>query len=243
MERRRTGRLTQSSQRPMRGGWPNQANQVLSVFAVRHFFAKGLLDVGGDEGTDVAAEAGDFLDHAGADEGVGFLRHHENGFDALVEFAVHEGELELELEVGHSAKTANDGFALFGLDVVNEEPGERVDFNIRKMLDGAGGEVFALRHAEERSFAFVDGDGDDNAIEETCGALDHIEVTIGYRIETSRVYGGPHGGDGSKCAEEGKGIGGAIRRDFDLSQNRAEKFWLPLAGGAFLHPEDVDVVW
>ena len=58
--------------------------------AFLEFFLQRGFDVGGDEGGDVAVEAGDFLNHAGADEGVGFLGHHEDGLDVLVELSVHE---------------------------------------------------------------------------------------------------------------------------------------------------------
>lgn len=149
--------------------------------------------MGGDEAADVAAEAGDFLDHTGANEGVGFLGHHEDRFNLFVQLAIHEGELEFEFKVGNGAEAADDRFALFGLDVIHEQAGEGVDLDVGKVLDGAGGEILALHHTEHRRFAFIDGDGNDDPIEKAGRTLDNIQVTVGDRIKTTGVNGCPHG--------------------------------------------------
>lgn len=158
-----------------------------------------------NEGRDVATKAGDLLDHAGADEGIGFLGHHENRFNVFIELAVHQGELELEFKVGNGAKSADDRFAFFGGDIIDEQAGKGIDFNVGEVFDGARGEFLAAGHAEHGSFTFVDGDSDDDAIKKTRRALDYIQVTVGDWIETSRVYGCPHGRTVAECRRAGKG--------------------------------------
>jgi hypothetical protein len=142
---------------------------------------------GGDEAVDVASEAGDFLDDAGAEEGVGIFGHHEERFDTLVEFAVHEGELEFELEVGDCAEASKDGLTALLFDVIDEESGEGIDFDFFEVGDGLGDEVFAFFEGEEGVFGFIFCDGDDDAIEEFYGAFDEIEVAVGEGIETTWV--------------------------------------------------------
>jgi hypothetical protein len=146
----------------------------------------------GNEAADIPAETGDFFDQTGADEDVGVLGHHEDGLDAFVEFAIHERELELELEVGDGAKAADDGVAVDALDIFDEEAGEGIDRDVGKVRDGLGAEFLALRHGEERAFAFVLGDGDDDLVEEFGGALDDIEMAIGDGIETPGINRRPH---------------------------------------------------
>ena len=120
----------------------------------------------GNEGADITAEAGDLLDHARTNKRVRLLGHHKNSFNPFIELAIHEGELELELEVRDSPQTPDDRFTPFRYNIIDKEAGESVDLNIFQVLDGKGGEVLALAHGKERGFAFIDGNRDDHSIKE-----------------------------------------------------------------------------
>src|SRR3954470_13024306 len=75
----------------------------------------------GHKGRNVAAEPGDFLDDARTEERVSVLRHHENRFHVLVQFAVHQRELEFKFEIRDGAQAADDGLRFALLDVMNEQ--------------------------------------------------------------------------------------------------------------------------
>src|SRR4051794_4702146 len=49
-----------------------------------------------------------------------------------------------------------------------------------------------MRHAKERRFAFVNGDGNDYAVEKARSSRDHIQVTVGDWIETPRINRSAH---------------------------------------------------
>lgn len=186
---------------------------------------KGVADVGWDEGGDVAAEPCDFLHEPRAEERVGVLGHEEEGLDGLVELAVHQGELELELEVGDGAEAADDGAATASGDVVHEESLEAIDLDAMDAGAGEGGgeEVHAFLGGEEGGFGGVVGDGDDDAVEELGGALDDIEVPVGEGIEASGVDGGAHvqGVSRDAIGKEGWGsVRGASPRSFSVQGGR-----------------------
>ena len=144
------------------------------------------------EGGDVAAEAGDFFDDAGAEERVGVFRHHENRFHFFVQLAVHERELEFEFEVGDGAQTADDGLGFALVGVVNEQAVEGINFGVGDVFDAAADEFDAFFEREERLFAFVFGDRHDDMVEQFDGAFDDVEVAVRQGIKTAGINGGSH---------------------------------------------------
>ena len=93
-------------------------------------------------------------------------RHHEDGLDLTIQAAVHQRHLELELEVRHGAQPAHDHLRLAPLDVVDQQPVEGVDFDVRQILEDRARDLDPLGHREQRRFLRVDQDRDDDAIEQ-----------------------------------------------------------------------------
>jgi hypothetical protein len=61
-----------------------------------------------DEVADVASQAGDLTDQAGAEKREVDRRDEEDCFEPGVQLPVHQGHLEFILEVAHCTKASND---------------------------------------------------------------------------------------------------------------------------------------
>src|SRR5262245_23199197 len=61
-----------------------------------------------DEVADIASQGRDLAHHGGGDEHVLLARREEDGFDVGIQLAVHARHLELILEIGYGAQTAQD---------------------------------------------------------------------------------------------------------------------------------------
>lgn len=167
------------------------------------FGAEGGGDGGLDEEVDLAAEASNFFDEARGDVGQLFAGHEEDGFEVGLEFAIHEGELKLELEVGDGAETANEGDGFLFAGEVDEETVEWHDADVGEVAGDGADEVDAFVEGEEALFVVFAGDADDDFVEEAGGAFEDIEVTVGDGVKTSGVDGSSHGGMiGEECKAE-----------------------------------------
>src|SRR5437867_12732337 len=62
-------------------------------------------DLRRNKGADIPAQAGDFLDNSRAEKGVSVFWHHENRFDSLVQFTIHQSELKFKLKIGYRAQS------------------------------------------------------------------------------------------------------------------------------------------
>ena len=69
-----------------------------------------------------------------------------------------------------------------------------MDFDIRPRRDELPHERQPLVGVEEVALVAVDGDDDENALENRPGAFDYIKMPEGRRIERSRKYGLYHAG-------------------------------------------------
>lgn len=182
------------------------------------FFPEGDGDIGRYELIDITSKTGDFLHETGTDVGEFFPRHEEHGFEMRIEFPVHEGELELELEVGNGAKTADDGGGILFPGEIDQEAAERDDAEVRNVGGGSFQESDSLLDSEEALLGVVAGNRDDEFIEEPGGPMQEVKVTVGDGIETPRVYRAPHDVDCSglrglgKVKGRGGGGGRVIRR-------------------------------
>jgi hypothetical protein len=147
-------------------------------------------DALGDEGGDVAAETEDALDESGADVGVLFRRHHEEGFELGVELAVHHGHLELVLVVGDGADAAEDGGCALLAGEVDQEAVEGGDGDVADGGDGFGDHLETLGDGEERgAFLGVAEDGDDELVDDFGAAGNQVEMAVGERVEGAGVDG------------------------------------------------------
>lgn len=158
------------------------------------FGAEGGGDGGLDEEVDLTAEATDFFDDARGDVGQFFARGEEDGFEVGLEFAIHEGELELEFEVGDGAQTADNGDGFLFAGKVDEEALEGHDADVGEMTGDGADEVDALVEGEETLFIVIAGDADNDFVEQAGGAFEDVEVSVGDGIKTSGVDGSSHGG-------------------------------------------------
>ena len=138
---------------------------------------------------DVAAEADDFFDEAGADEGVGFGGQEEDGFDFGAEAAIHKGHLEFVFVVGDGADAADDEAGAAAGGVVGEQAVEGLDADVFAAGEGFADHFGALVDGEKRGFGFVSQDGNDEVVNETAGAADDVEVAVGEGVEGSGVNG------------------------------------------------------
>jgi hypothetical protein len=116
------------------------------------FLFQGPVNRFGYKTADFAAQPGDFLDDPGAEKGIGLLGHHEEGLDPLVELAIHEGQLELELEIGHSPEAAEDRVTAALFDVVNEQSFEGLDLDTGHKGHGLFDQAASLFEGKERRF-------------------------------------------------------------------------------------------
>ena len=148
-----------------------------------------MFDARGDEAVDVAAEADDFFDEAGADEGEGFAGQEEDGFDFGTEAAVHEGHLEFVFVVGDGADAADDEAGAAAGGVVGEQAVEGFDADVFAAGEGFADHFGALVDGEQGGLGFVAENGDDEVIDDAGGAADDVEVAVGEGVEGSGVDG------------------------------------------------------
>lgn len=168
----------------------------------------------------MATEASDFFDEARGDVGQFFAGHEEDGFEVGLEFAIHESELEFELEVGDGAEAADEGDGFLFAGEVDEEAVEGHDADVGEVAGDGADEVDALVEGEEALFVVFASDADNDFVEEAGGAFEDIEVAVGDGVKTSRVDGSSHGGVVRReCKAEVAGWKG---------RNRCGKEWVVL---------------
>src|SRR5665213_4295480 len=125
---------------------------------------------------DRSTEAEHLLDDRRGDEDVAERRHQEDGVDVGVETAIHQGHLELVLEVAGDTQAAYDGDGADALRKVHGEPVEGVDLDLGGVLDGPADEVDALLGREQWRLRRVAEDAHDNTVEDQAGALEDVQV-------------------------------------------------------------------
>src|SRR5215467_7331416 len=129
-----------------------------------------------------AAELEYFFHESRADVRVSFSGHHEDGFNARFESAVHQRHLKFVLVVGDGAYAAHDYICLLGHRVFDEQSAERIDFDgatsFVDTLDDFVEHLLPLVDSEERSLIRIYEDADDYLVEEFAAALDDVEMPI-----------------------------------------------------------------
>jgi hypothetical protein len=136
----------------------------------------------------------------------------KGGLEAT-DLAVGEGLLDLALEIGEVADAAEegggagvlgevDGEALEALDADSGGARLALDYRRKQFAD----HLDAFIEGEERVFAGVAADGDDDLVEEAAAAGDDVEVTVGNWVKAAGEDGdvargfavrAGHGRDGS----------------------------------------------
>ena len=103
--------------------------------------------------------------------------------------AVHERHLILVLEVAHRAKPSDGDRRPNAAREIDEEALELTNFDARIVADGGPNEVFALLDSEQRLLGDVDGESDDESIDEPETSSDEILMTAGDRIKGPGIKG------------------------------------------------------
>src|SRR6185369_3528335 len=135
----------------------------------------------------VPTESEDFFHQAGTDERVCLIGHHEHGFDIRAKAAIHESHLQLVFVIRDGANTAEENLGRVPGGIIHQEPFERIDLDIGIDLDDFAEHFGALLDGEERFLGLVSQYGNDKPVKHSRAALDQIEVTVGNRVERSRI--------------------------------------------------------
>ena len=111
------------------------------------------------------------------------------GLDGRVSRRFIKRHLELELEVGNGAKPANDDVRFPARHVIDQEPVESIDFDVRLRLEDLPSDLDPFVHREQRRLFRVHEHRDDDAIEEPRAARDDVDVPVGERVERPGIDG------------------------------------------------------
>lgn len=155
---------------------------------------------------DVAAEFRDLFDEVGAGVAVGLVGHNKQGLAGGLEMAVHERHIELKLEVGKRAETADNGVGFLFAGKFDEEAVEGSDGDVGHSGRGCAEEVKALLNGEEGAFAGIVCHGQGDAVKEAGGTAQDVDMAVGDGVEGTGIdavlhggesfVGGPKGGEG-----------------------------------------------
>jgi hypothetical protein len=154
----------------------------------------GLVTIGappvcGHEGRDVPAQHTDLAHEGRRDEGVLLGRRQEHGLDRELQMAVHRGELELVLEVGHGTQPAEDYGQAVLTHVVDRQPAISVDADVWCVGQRFAGHRDALVEAEHRRLVRAGGNRHHDASEHAGRASGQVDVAIGNGVEGPGIHG------------------------------------------------------
>ena len=124
-----------------------------------------LIYVWRDELLDVRPVVADLFDQARTGVAVGVLGHDEDGFDIRVEVAIHQGHLELELEIGQGPQAPDKGAGAEFLCQVDGQPAKLGRGHVAKRLEIATNQFHPLVRSEEGAYARILGHRDHDLIE------------------------------------------------------------------------------
>src|SRR5579862_4261874 len=161
--------------------------------SVRESLPQTARDGFGHELFDISAEGGDLLHAARRDEADLRARHHVDGLDVGCERAVELVHLELPLEVGDHAQPLDDDLRVPASREVDDELTEDVDFDVVEVGDRVAEELQAFLDAEHGLLVLrrADDSGDD-AVEDSGGARDHVDVPVRDGVVRAGADGRDH---------------------------------------------------
>src|SRR6266478_585238 len=109
--------------------WHHHFAGVRPLYSSRNFRSQPLLHHGRHQSLQRAAELRDLSHELRAQVAISFAGQHEDGFQARLEFAIHQGHLQFVLVVGDGANAAQDHPGVALARIVNEQPVEDFDFD------------------------------------------------------------------------------------------------------------------
>ena len=142
----------------------------------------------------ISAEAGDFLDHAAAEEAVPHRRGQKQGVHLLRQGGIRVGQLQLELEVAQGPQPPQNHPRLPLQGEVDRETFEAGHLNRAQVAGRLPQLLQAFVKAEQGVLVGVAQHRHQDLIEQTTGPFDQIEMTQGDGVEAARIQGtqGPH---------------------------------------------------
>jgi len=141
---------------------------------------------------DIAAKHGYFLDQPGADKRVGFLWHHENGFNLRIKLAVHERQLKFKLKIRYRPQAAYDGLARPALNIIHQQARKGIHLHIGQVQHRPLKHGHALLQSEHRAFLRARGHGHNHPVKQPGRTMNQIEVAIGRRVKAAGINRRPH---------------------------------------------------
>ena len=149
-----------------------------------------------DKRGDIAAQHGNFLDQARGDELVRLAGHQEHRLDIRRHAVVHAGHLEFIVEIRHRAQPAHDHRCAHLAGEIDQQRVERHDLDHHAVARGDRGyfgahQFHPLLQAEHRALAGADRHAHHQSVQQPSRSGDHVEVTVGDRIEGPRVETDP----------------------------------------------------
>src|SRR6218665_1759652 len=127
-----------------------------------------------DELVHLAGERGDFAHEGAADELVLVAGGEEHGLDLGHQAAVHAGELEFVVEVGHGAQAAHHGFDAARDHVIAHHAPQPLHPHPPVVLDCVAHHLDALVERKQGLFVMARRHGHDHALEQLGGPAHHV---------------------------------------------------------------------
>ncbi len=136
-----------------------------------------------------AAQTENLLDEAGADVGILFGGHHEDGFKLRGQAAVHQCHLEFVFVITDGADAAQDGLGTLLAGKLDQEAVKGFHGDVSELMGGFAEHFDAIFGWKKGLFFSVVEDGDDEMVEDLGATGDQVEMAVGRRVEAPRVDG------------------------------------------------------
>lgn len=171
-----------------RTGKPAGNRTDKSSFALQPL-AQALLHYGRNEAAHLSAQPGYLLHYARVEVEILVPRHQENGFNLFSQRPVHQGHLELSLEVADGAQALDDNLRPLASSEINQQPAEAFHLDIFQVGARLSQHLLPFGHREKRCLGRILRHGHNNFVEEGRRPLHDIQMPICHGVEAARVDG------------------------------------------------------
>ena len=139
-------------------------------------------------GGKISPQPGNLFDQSGGNIRIFQLRCQKDGFASFEELTVHQCHLQFIFKVGKGTQSPENGIGFQLFDGVDQQSFKCDDLHIGHIGAAFNDELPSFLKSKERIFAGVDRNCHHHFVKKTPGTLDQIEMSIGERIERSRIY-------------------------------------------------------
>src|SRR3954470_2527287 len=147
----------------------------------------------GHKSTHISAQPRNFLHNPRTEKCIRVFWHHEDGFNALVQFTIHQSELKFKFEVRYGPESPDHSLPGALFHVIDQQTVKTVGGYVGNRRDHLFHQGDPFGEVKKRTFAFVKCDRDDDAIKKLRGPLNDVQMTVGERIKTPRINDRAHG--------------------------------------------------